>query len=370
MRVGVIALSSAIVLSGTWSFAQNTGHRPEKKVGAETFELDHYDVSRPLRDVRPIPPEWWALEDHPVKRWPHQHAARKLGSQPDPALQASQSLSPVPLVGTTAGLNFDGVGVPNYTVSGAPPDTNGAVGATQYVQWVNTAFAVFNKSTGAMVYGPANGNTLWQGFGGRCETDNSGDPIVMYDKAANRWVMTQFAVSASPYYQCVAVSPTSDATGTWRRYAYQFGTDFNDYPKGGVWPDGYYVTFNMFANAATWKGAKVCAFDRNQMLTASGTPGAMQCFQLSTTYGGLLPADLDGATPPPAGAPNYVLAFDDVGLNGVNLWKFHVDWTTPASSTFTGPTKIRVPPSPKRATARPASRSRGPPSSSTPWPTG
>ena len=136
------------------------------------------------------------------------------------------------------------------------------------------------------------------------------------------------------------MSTTADATGTYRRFAYTF-TGFNDYPKGGVWPDGYYMTFNMFNAAGTaFLGAQVCAFDRNQMLTASGTPGPIQCFQLSTTYGGLLPADLDGATPPPAGSPNYMVAFDDVGNNGLNLWKFHVDWANTANSTLTGPTKI------------------------------
>ncbi len=164
----------------------------------------------------------------------------------------------------------------------------------------------------------------------------------MYDKAANRWVMTQFSInqSASQFFQCVAVSTTSDATGSYRRFAYSF-PGFNDYPKGGVWPDGYYLTFNMFNAAGTaFTGARVCALDRNQMITASGTPGAIQCFQLSTTYGGLLPADLDGATPPPAGAPNYMVAFDDIGNNGLNLWKFHVDWANSANSTLTGPTKI------------------------------
>ena len=108
-----------------------------------------------------------------------------------------------------------------------------------------------------------------------------------------------------------------------------------------MWPDGYYLTFNMFNAAGTaFTGARVCALDRNQMITAAGTPGAIQCFQLSTTYGGLLPADLDGATPPPAGAPNYMVAFDDTANDGLNLWKFHVDWANSTNSTLTGPTKI------------------------------
>jgi hypothetical protein len=108
-----------------------------------------------------------------------------------------------------------------------------------------------------------------------------------------------------------------------------------------VWPDAYYVTYNLFNSAGTaFTGGRVCALDRNQMITAAATPGAIQCFQLSTAYGGLLPADLDGATPPPAGSPNYMLAFDDTNYNGLNLWKFHVDWTNSANTTLTGPTKI------------------------------
>ncbi len=311
----------------------------------ELHSLYHYDVSRPLREMPVIPPTEeegeWRL--HPVKLIRPPRAVPR--GWVDPLARAGRAAAALaPQVATTPGLSFDGVGVGlgSFSPTGAPPDTNGAPGPTQYVQWVNTSFAVFDKSTGVLVYGPAAGNTLWQGFGGPCETTNSGDPVVIYDKAAGRWVMTQFSInqSTSQFYQCVAVSTTSDATGTYRRFAYNFA-GFNDYPKGGVWPDGYYLTFNMFNAAGTaFTGARVCALDRNQMITAAGAPGPIQCFQLSTTYGGLLPADLDGATPPPAGAPNYMVAFDDTAYNGLNLWKFHVDWTNSANSTLTGPTKI------------------------------
>ncbi len=349
--LGLVALGGLAVSNGSVKAA-------EKKAAPQSMRLinpeikypDHMDVLPSLRKVKPIPvPEysWLEKDDHPVKRWPHQHrllTAQERKAFVDGARQQSSPQAPTPLVSATAGLNFNGVGSnTGYSVSGAPPDTNGAVGATQYVQWVNTAFAVYNKSTGAQVYpasGAANGNTLWSGFGGRCQTDNSGDPIVMYDQIANRWIMMQFAVSTSPFFQCVAVSQTSDATGAWNRYSYQF-SNFNDYPKGGVWPDGYYVTYNMFNAAGTsFLGANVCAMDRAKMLT--GAAATQQCFQLSPTYGGLLPAYLDGATLPPSGAPNYVLQFDDVSLAGLNLWKFHVDWTTPANSAFTGPTSIPV----------------------------
>lgn len=260
----------------------------------------------------------------------------------DKAAQESHVNSTSPAAATTTGLGVDGLGKgfvgPNgtFTVQSAPPDTTGAVGATQFVQWVNSSFAVFSKSTGAAVYGPVAGNTLFTGFGGACETSNDGDPIVLYDKLADRWVMMQFAVpTGGPYYQCVAISKTSDATGAYDRYAFQY-TGFNDYPKAGVWPDGYYVTYNMFT-PNTFGGAKVCSMDRASML--AGLPATQQCFQMSTSYGGLLPADLDGKTLPPAGAPNYVM---NLGSSSLNLWKFHVDWTNSANSTFTGPTSLPV----------------------------
>jgi len=238
-------------------------------------------------------------------------------------------------------LNFAGVGNGDYgfAPNAAPPDTNGAVGATQYVQWVNESFAVFNKSTGAIAAGfPKAGNTLWAGFGGGCQTNNDGDPIVQYDKAANRWIFTQFSVSTTPYLQCVAVSTTSDATGTYNRYSFSYGnTQFPDYPKLGVWPDGYYITYNIFNNATTFAGSKLCAFDRTAML--AGTAANQECFQLSNAFGGVLPSDLDGTTAPPAGAPNYMMNF---GSNSLNLWKFHADFATPANATLTGPTNIAV----------------------------
>src|SRR5437764_2792487 len=209
------------------------------------------------------------------------------------------------------------------------------MGATQYVQWVNSSFAIFNKSTGALISGPKAGNSLWTGFGGGCETNNDGDPIALYDKLANRWVLTQFSLTTSPFLQCVAVSTTSDATGTYNRYSFQYA-NFDDYPKMGVWPDAYYITFNMF-NGNTFVGADACAYDRNAML--NGQPATQVCFQQGSSVGGLLPSDLDGTTAPPAGSPNFLVFF---GTNNLNLFKFHVDFATPGNSTFTGPTAIPV----------------------------
>jgi hypothetical protein len=322
----------AAVLVTAAAFPAGVLAAPPSSTGAvEVSAAVRHDVSPPLRNLRPSAPSAANLREQPL---------RSIGGRgtngPDGALQTTAG----PTAAPTASPGFAGIGQGDYgfTDAYAPPDTNGAVGATQFVQWVNVKFAVFSKSTGGLVYGPAAGNTLWSGFGGGCETNNNGDPIVQYDKVANRWIMTQFSVSTTPYLQCVAVSTTSDATGSYNRYAFSFGsTQFPDYPKLGVWPDGYYMSFNIFNNGSTWAGAKACALNRNAML--AGTTATMQCFQLSTSYGGLLPSDLDGTIAPPAGSPDFFLNY---GNNSLNLWKFRVDWSNSANTTFVGPTSIPV----------------------------
>ncbi len=291
----------------------------------EVSDAIRHDISPPLRDI-PAQPRSAANHEEPLGRIPHPPSPHGV----DPVLQST--VSPRRLVATTPGLNFAGIGTGDYGFipNAAPPDTNGAVGATQYVQWVNESIAVFDKTTGAIAAGfPKAGNTLWSGFGGGCQTNNDGDPVVQYDKAANRWVLTQFSVSTTPFLQCVAVSTTSDATGTYARYAFT-QPNFNDYPKLGVWPDGYYISFNMFSGNS-FVGGRACAFDRTAML--AGIPATQICFQLTPTFGGLLPSDLDGATAPPAGSPNYFVAFGNDSAS-LDIWKFHTDFVTPGNSTF------------------------------------
>ncbi len=333
----------AISLALALPLAAQTGP-PTSDGGGTSLKVEvkypvRFDVSPPLREMEPIPPsqDRYLPEEHELPPWINRAPEDAPRGLPGPHVHQTWTgklAMPSPI------MNFEGIGdgFSGFSVSGEPPDTNGDVGLNYYIQWVNTSFVIFNKSDGSIQYGPAAGNTIWQSFGGRCETDNSGDPIVQYDQLANRWVMTQFAVSSSPYYQCVAVSQTSDPTGSWYRYAYDYGTNMNDYPKMGVWPDGYYITYNMFANGSSWAGGEVCAFDRAKMI--AGDPSAtQQCFGPYSSYGGFQPADLDGSTLPPSGSPNYILAF---GTNSLQLWKFHVDWTDPSNSTFTGPTTISV----------------------------
>ncbi len=250
----------------------------------------------------------------------------------------SRAAIPAPTV-NVEGL---GTGIPGYSLGGVPPDTCGGVGPNYFTQWVNTSFAFFDKS-GAMVDLSGNdwrnGNTLWSGFGGRCENTNDGDPIVVYDQLAGRWVMTQFGLGAGsgPHSQCVAVSTTGDPLGTWTRTEYEWPSNFlNDYPKLGVWPDGYYLAVNQFLcdNSwnCNWRGAGVAVFDRENLLQAVA-PRAPQYFNIGVSYGSLLPADVDGDTPPPDGAPGYYFAAYNGSTDYMDIWETSIDWDTPANST-------------------------------------
>jgi hypothetical protein len=273
----------------------------------------------------------------------------------DPVVQHRKGTGPI----SAPIQNFDGICLPfgppcnqPSSCSCLPPDTNGEVGATQYVQTVNTDFAVYSK-TGAVLRTATPINQLWANTSGECKTHNEGDPVVLYDQLAGRWLISQFIAqpaSGEQYGECIAVSTSSDATGSYYLYEFLFGPDvFFDYPKLGVWPDGYYMMANQFpSTGATSSGVGVFAFERSKMLL--GQPARVVFFDESQhnppggQYIGMLPGDLDGSSLPPSGSPNWFSEVDDptgvpptsVGDTGfdMRLWKFHVDWTNPASSTF------------------------------------
>jgi hypothetical protein len=261
-----------------------------------------------------------------------------------------------PLAGALTGVsllsNFDGQSADdNRKVFGfafVPPDTNGSVGDTQFVQMVNVTIAVYDKSSGALQLGPAAIHTLWTGFGGICEFgggtptfSDGGDPVVLYDHLAGRWLVTQlqYNTTFTQTAECIAVSTSSDATGSYNRYEYDFGANFPDYPKFSVWPDAYYNTVNVFPGKS-FAGAQACAFDRTAML--AGAPANAVCFQQPSSIASLLPADLDGSALPPTGSPNYLVSLAD--STNLNFFRFHVDFSNTNNSTFTGPTLISVAP--------------------------
>jgi hypothetical protein len=320
-------------LSLTSALTINPNPAPQNQNGDVTVvESYHNDTSKPLRDMKPQ--LLFFQGDHEANLNPkiphtHQDAADPVVQGQFGELKALIAVTmPTPL------LNFDGIGYPGVACNCAPPDTNGEVGATQYVQSVNIGFQVFNKTTGASMLGPLGIGTLWAGFGGPCETAGHGDPVVLYDQLANRWVISQFAGASVPTDECIAVSSTSDATGSFFRYGFHLGTNFFDYPHLGVWPDGYYMAMNVFNSAGTaFLGPQPFAFDRTKML--AGLPAT---FITTGITGGpteetYLPADLDGSLLPPAGAPASFVEFP--GANTFRVFHFHADFVTPLSSTFT-----------------------------------
>jgi hypothetical protein len=302
-------------------------------------EVKH-DISPPLRDLAPSGQASTATDQQQIVARPTGPA--RANSRPDPVAQQPTA----PLSGLSTVLNFDGQSAnDNRNLLGfafVPPDTNGAVGATQFVQIVNVTYAVYDKKTGALVLGPALIHTVWAGFGGPCEeAGDGGDPVVLYDRLAGRWLISQlqFNSTFTSNQQCIAVSTTSDATGSYNRYVFDFGANFPDYPKFGVWPDAYYYTANTFG-PRSFLGAQACAFDRAAML--AGSSASMICFQNPPSIASLLPSDLDGNTLPPAGQPNFFVGIAD--SSDLNLFQFHVDFGNPANSTFSGPVLIPVAP--------------------------
>ncbi len=270
-------------------------------------EMKFYGVSEPLRDIaaRNLPPV--SKENGPLQEYEPEPLYE------EPAPKHPQTLLTTP-VQTDAGPSFTGVlgtSFDSIAAGGvAPPDTTMAVGPNHIVVWVNSQYAVYNKA-GALLMGPVNGNALFLGVGGNCELTNRGDPILQYDRLADRWILSQFAFSAvgnnpaAPYLQCFAISTTNDPTGAYFRYTVNFSSvapsGLNDYGKLGVWPDGYYTSYNMFQGspAGANSGVALCASDRVKMLVGDVSATTL-CAPIAFYAGGgaFLPADLDGTTVP------------------------------------------------------------------------
>jgi len=300
----------------------------------------HFDISKELRSIDEVPygirkrtwknkmvPNKFGLDDE------LKHLAPLNGHDP---VRQDKIMNSGRNTGTVI-QNFGGVNN-NYSV--APPDTDGDVGHDHYLQMVNNGFAIWDKS-GNLLYGPVDNITLWDGFDGPWSQTNDGDPVVIYDEYANRWVATQFSLPnypVGPFYELIAVSQTSDPLGAWNRYAFEFDA-MPDYPKFGVWHDGYYFSTHQF-NGGGWAGGGMSICDRNAMI--AGDPDAeMIYFAIGTSHYGLLPADADGALPPPEDSPSYIL---DVGSNALKMWEVNIDWENTQNSTVnTLPTLVTQP---------------------------
>ena len=211
------------------------------------------------------------------------HGRVRFAPELDPVVQSvvggkessgGTEISP-PIVSFNGQPNVNGV---------VPPDPNGTVGPNHVVTMVNLTFQIFNK-TGNSLFGPAKNNTLWAGFGGDCQTENAGDPVVLYDRAADRWFLSQFTASGPTFFECVAISTTPDPTGSYFRYAIATGNKFPDYPKAGVWPDAYYFSTREFLTGATFSGVGAYALNRAQAMAGNPNPQVIS-FLVPPGHGG------------------------------------------------------------------------------------
>ena len=296
-----------------------------------------FDVSPPLRDIPVIPPPdevrgaWFGaltVDPDPAKKW-------RFSGRLD-VDQTVQGWTGAPLQIPAPAQSFiAGTGTAN------PPDPVGDVGPNHYVRMANASFQIFNK-TGTSVFGPASIVTLFSGFPGACGTENAGDPVVVYDQFADRWLLSQFSDNVGPgFFNCVALSTSSDPTGSYFRWAFPTSV-FPDYPKYGVWSNAYVITTRELDQNAIG----VYAIDKAQMLAGNPAPTIIQFLNplnpgVAQFVGdGLLPADVDGSTPPPAGGPIYLLgSMDDGGPYGAEedalaLWRMNVDFSNPPASTI------------------------------------
>lgn len=250
--------------------------------------------------------------------------------------------------------SFDGISTSDlqangFTVVNFATDSSGAVGPNHYVQTVNFAFAIYDKNGNRQI-GPLPTAVFWSGFNAPCGGDWS-DVVVLYDREADRWFVSRFAQDQSStnyWYQCFAISQTPDPTGAYYRYAFLISqTEFNDYPKFGVWPDAYYMTADR-NKIFSGLGVFVAAFERRKML--QGAPARRVLFTVDNGghHAGMLPADWDGEHRPTNGTPNYLVRPTSATLgwpaDTLEVWQFHVDWRVPSASTLTRTDVLSPPP--------------------------
>jgi len=346
LRLYLSVFFAAIALGGATPLAQNA------TPPAGPPNVLQLQRGRPfLDDVRRLPPGLPTQREHRPDRGLEREEPplASTGGLEDRALQTAPPAAPAPPPGSGAGAgSFAGLDFANFG-DGWPPDTNGDVGPTYYIQTVNTSVGIFRKSDGALVTGFSFDALMSQGnFGNACDNQNFGDPVVVWDPGADRWIISDFAFAlnagnpVAPYFQCFAVSRTGDpVAGGWNFYALQTSDLFPDYPKLGVWPDGLYLTASMFAGN-TFKNVRVWALNKAQMY--AGSAASVVTFNLPSKVQGVsvftgIPSTYHAVTgAPPAGRQNFISVIWSSKL--ARIWKVHVDWNNTANSTLTGPSNV------------------------------
>lgn len=326
MKKTIITASALLLFSGYFQAQQNETN--ENVAEAEFIKNVKFAVTPPLRDLAK---DYMHLTEEDLFAKHADTNGPQKRPRPEVVNQDALPYGSDPVAQLTMGTRASGQTIVNFNGLGGgfPPDPSGAAGLDHYVQAVNTAYRVWNKDGTPVSGQPPSGfplNNLWPG------TSNDGDPIVMYDKHADRWVITQFQVSGNKIL--FAISQTTDALGSYYTYEYTFN-QFPDYPKYSIWSDGYYMTANMWSQS-------VSVFDRQKMLVGDPDAGVIRLnFPSGVAYQfrSVLPADADGALPP-YGTPNYLFHIQDDAWSGVTfdhikVFKFQTNWDNPSSSTVT-----------------------------------
>jgi hypothetical protein len=335
MRFPRLVATAALLAGGALVVPAVTASPERLPAGMSIDSAVAHDTSRPLRELASKP----TLQMGRINFEPKRTLMPGVTAVADPVQQKAATIAArARVVHNYTGLGVDFAG---YSPESIPPDTVGAAGGKQYVQWVNSQMLVIDKRTGAKLLGPIDGKKLWQDFDGQCAKTNDGDPVVNYDRFAHRWVLQQFSIT-DPYFECVAISKTDDATGAYNRYAFQY-KGFNDYPHAGVWSHSYTVTYNMSSGES---GPKVCAWDRAAML--AGRSARQVCFQLTGNDSTLLPADADGTRMPGAhqDVPVASLATRNTesgsSVGAFALRSMHIDWAHPERSRLSKPVLVNT----------------------------
>src|SRR5712671_6834428 len=255
---------------------------------------------------------------------------------------------PAPLLTFEGMANQDNFNVFGFRVN--PPDPNGEVGPNNYVEMINLVFAVYDKA-GNLLVGPVDTGSLWAGFPITDCTDPSGDPVVLYDQFMDRWLLSQFTTAGPEYFNCVAISTTSDPTGSYYRYAFSTGPNFPDYPKYGNWTDSYVITTREFGPTIEY-GIGVYALEKNKMI--NGQPARAVSFfidgndpdLLPLVGDGLLAADIDGKQKPAIDAAIPLVGTQDNGgpygatFDALNIWDLFVKWRSTPIATLSLNTQL------------------------------
>lgn len=241
----LVLVLSAAFLSPAATRA-NEGPDEVELTELDTAVIDHA-VLPSLGDLRLSVPELASVR-RSVSKAPSTYIKLDDVGGPDPLLGADSVAPRAP--GSSS--SFDGISSTRFL----PPDPVGDVGPDHYVEAVNGAFAVFDKA-GNVVAGPATMSVIWAPLGPPCSNLGKGDPIVQYDTLAGRWLISEFAFGQAggqpvgPFFQCIAISKTTDALGAFDLYAFRISDNlFPDFPKFGVWPDAYYMTVHFFSGTS------------------------------------------------------------------------------------------------------------------------